>query len=105
MSNHWESGKAFAYRRLMTRFVDDQNAEALEAGGSFTMGASTSSFLVQSSLTRASLSGFVNQSLYTGDIDFQNVPSGQESWWILPVTGECCRPTQSDPHVDVSVQA
>jgi len=52
----------------LTRFVDDQNAEALEAGGSFTM-------------------GFVNQSLYTGDIDFQNIPSGQESWWILPVTG------------------
>jgi len=52
----------------LTRFLDDQNAETLEPGGSFNM-------------------GFVNQSLYTGDIDFQNIPSGQESWWILPMTG------------------
>lgn len=40
----------------------------MEAGGSFTM-------------------GFTNSSLYTGDIDFQNIPSGQESYWILPMTG------------------
>jgi len=52
----------------LTRFVDDPSAQTLEAGGSFTM-------------------GFVNSSLYTGDIDFQNIPSGQESWWILPMTG------------------
>jgi len=64
-SNAWDS-PVMAFQ--LTRFVDDQNAEALEAGGSFTM-------------------GFVNQSLYSGDIDFQNVPSGQESWWILPVAG------------------
>jgi cathepsin D len=31
--------------------------------------------------------GFVNNSLYTGDIDFQNIPSGQVSYWILPLTG------------------
>ena len=30
--------------------------------------------------------GFTNSSLYTGNIDFQNIPSGQESYWILPVT-------------------
>jgi len=48
----------------LTRFVDDQSAQTLEPGGSFTM-------------------GFVNQSLYSGAIDFQNVPSGSESYWIL----------------------
>ncbi|KZT25130.1 acid protease [Neolentinus lepideus HHB14362 ss-1] len=51
----------------LTRFVDDNNAQTLEPGGSFTM-------------------GFVNESLYTGDIDFQSIPSGQESYWILPLT-------------------
>lgn len=51
----------------LTRFMDDPNAETLEAGGAFNL-------------------GFVNQSLYTGNIDFQNIPSGQESWWILPMT-------------------
>lgn len=49
-------------------FLDDQSVKALEPGGSFTM-------------------GFVNQSLYTGDIDYQNIPDGQESYWILPLTG------------------
>lgn len=51
----------------LTRFMDDPNAETLEPGGAFNL-------------------GFVNQSLYTGSIDFQNIPSGQESWWILPMT-------------------
>jgi len=64
-SGAWDS-PVMAFQ--LTRFVDDQSAETLEPGGSFTM-------------------GFVNQSLYTGDIDFQSIPSGQESWWILPVTG------------------
>ena len=30
--------------------------------------------------------GFVNSSLYTGDIDFVDIPAGAESYWILPVT-------------------
>jgi len=51
----------------LTRFLDDQNAETLEAGGSFDM-------------------GFVNQSLYTGSIDFQNIPSGKQSFWTLSMT-------------------
>jgi len=63
-SSAWDS-PVMAFQ--LTRFVDDQNAEALEAGGAFNM-------------------GFVNQSLYTGTIDFQNIPSGQESWWLLPMT-------------------
>lgn len=30
--------------------------------------------------------GFVNQSLFSGTIDYQNVPTGSESYWILPMT-------------------
>lgn len=30
--------------------------------------------------------GFVNNSLYTGDIDYVNLPV-QGSYWILPITG------------------
>jgi hypothetical protein len=63
-SGAWDS-PVMAFQ--LTRFVDDQSAQALEPGGSFTM-------------------GFVNQSLFTGNIDFQNVPSGSESYWILPMT-------------------
>ncbi len=33
--------------------------------------------------------GFTDSSLYTGDIDYQNIPSGEESYWILPITGMC----------------
>jgi cathepsin D len=51
----------------LTRFVDDSTAQALEPGGSFTM-------------------GFVNQSLYSGSIDFQNLPTTPASYWILPMT-------------------
>lgn len=51
----------------LTRFLDDKSADTLEAGGSFDM-------------------GFVNQSLYTGNIDFQNIPSGKQSFWTLPMT-------------------
>ncbi|KDQ50723.1 hypothetical protein JAAARDRAFT_41815 [Jaapia argillacea MUCL 33604] len=51
----------------LTRFVNDNSAKTLEPGGTFTMGA-------------------VNNSLYTGEIDFQNIPSGQVSYWILPLT-------------------
>jgi cathepsin D len=51
----------------LTRFLDDQNAQTLEAGGSFDL-------------------GFVNQSLYTGSIDFQNIPSGKQSFWTLSMS-------------------
>jgi cathepsin D len=51
----------------LSRYIDDASAKSLEPGGSFTM-------------------GFVNSSLYTGDIDFVDIPAGAESYWILPVT-------------------
>ncbi|KAG6374739.1 aspartic peptidase domain-containing protein [Boletus reticuloceps] len=50
----------------ITRFIDDSNAQFLEPGGSFTM-------------------GFLNSSLYTGSIDYQDLvtPLG---FWTLPLT-------------------
>lgn len=50
----------------LTRFINAANPEALEPGGTFTM-------------------GFVNDSLYTGTIDYQNIPD-TPSYWILPMT-------------------
>ncbi|RPD58766.1 acid protease [Lentinus tigrinus ALCF2SS1-7] len=52
----------------LTRFVDIQNAQVLEPGGTFNLGA-------------------VNTSLYTGDIDYQSIPDGQEGYWIQELTG------------------
>ncbi|KAI0073925.1 aspartic peptidase A1 [Panus rudis PR-1116 ss-1] len=52
----------------LTRFTNATNAETLEPGGTFTLGAT-------------------NSSLYTGDIDYQNVPSGSPGYWILQLSG------------------
>ena len=54
----------------LTRFVDGQNAQELEPGGTFNLGA-------------------VNTSLFTGDIDYQDIPSGEEGYWIQELTGKC----------------
>ncbi len=51
------------------RFVDLQNAYALEPGGTFNLGV-------------------VNTSLYTGNIDYQPIPEGQEGYWIQELTGK-----------------
>lgn len=32
--------------------------------------------------------GFVNNSLYQGEIDFQDIPDGRGTYWILPLTGQ-----------------
>jgi len=50
----------------LTRFVDDPSAEVLEPGGTFTM-------------------GFLNQSLYTGDIEYLSL-AARPSYWLLPLT-------------------
>ncbi|KAI9573802.1 acid protease [Boletus coccyginus] len=47
----------------LTRFLNDSNARQLEPGGSFTM-------------------GWLNTSLYTGDIDWQNLVT-TPSFWVL----------------------
>lgn len=51
------------------RFINDTSADVLAPGGTFTMGA-------------------VNSSLYTGEIDYVNIPSGKESYWLIPVESE-----------------
>ena len=55
----------FAFQ--ITRFTNDTNAAELEAGGTFTLGA-------------------VNSSLYTGDIDYQDIPDGAPGYWIQELT-------------------
>ena len=52
----------------LTRFIDVKNAQELEPGGTFTIGAT-------------------NSSLFTGEIDYQPIPSGQETYWTQELTG------------------
>ena len=53
----------------LTRFVNQTNANVLEPGGTFTMGG-------------------LNSSLYTGDIDYVDIPSDAVTFWTLPLTSE-----------------
>ncbi|KZT72002.1 acid protease [Daedalea quercina L-15889] len=52
----------------LTRYNNDSKVTALEPGGTFTLGA-------------------VNQSLYTGEIDYQDIPTGEVGYWIQQITG------------------
>lgn len=56
----------FAFQ--LTRYQNDTSAEALEPGGTFTLGAT-------------------NSSLYTGDIEYQSIPSNEVAYWTLAMTG------------------
>ena len=56
----------FAFQ--LTRFTNATDAQQLEYGGTFTLGA-------------------VNNTLFTGDIDFQAIPSGAPGYWIQQLTG------------------
>jgi len=51
----------------LSRFLNATHAKPQEPRGRFTM-------------------GFVDPSLYTGDIDWVDIPTGQEGYWILPMT-------------------
>ncbi|CAE6437176.1 unnamed protein product [Rhizoctonia solani] len=53
---------------FLTRFIDVNGANSQEPGGEFMMGGT-------------------NTNLYSGDIDYVNIPSGQESYWLIPLTG------------------
>ncbi|QRV74112.1 aspartyl protease [Ceratobasidium sp. AG-Ba] len=53
---------------FLTRFINVDNADTLEPGGEFMMGGT-------------------NSNLYTGDIDYVDIPNGQESYWLIPLTG------------------
>jgi len=52
----------------LTRFNNDSNVEDLEQGGTFTLGA-------------------VNSSLFTGDIDYQDIPANAPGYWIQELSG------------------
>lgn len=51
----------------ITRFTNISQVRTLEPGGTFTMGA-------------------LNSSLYTGDVDYVNLPSDAVTYWTLPLT-------------------
>ena len=51
----------------ITRFSNISQVRTLEPGGTFTMGK-------------------VNSSLYTGDIDYVDLPDDAVTYWTLPVT-------------------
>ncbi|THU96960.1 acid protease [Dendrothele bispora CBS 962.96] len=63
-SNAWDE-PLMAFQ--LTRFGADPSAQSEEIGGSFNL-------------------GFTNQTLYKGDIDFQAIPDGQETYWIQSLT-------------------
>ncbi|GAA5840922.1 hypothetical protein JCM11251_007640 [Rhodosporidiobolus azoricus] len=48
----------------LTRFIDIANASAVEPGGSITF-------------------GYLNASLYSSEINYVPIPSGQESYWVI----------------------
>lgn len=50
----------------LTRYNNDTKVSALEPGGTFTLGA-------------------VNTSLFTGEIDYQPIPTGQVGYWIQQI--------------------
>ena len=52
-----------------TRYLDIAQAQTLEPGGTFNLGA-------------------VNSSLFTGDIDYQSIPDGEEGYWIQEIAGK-----------------
>lgn len=52
----------------LTRYNNDSKAQELEPGGTFTLGAT-------------------NTSLYTGELDFQDIPSGEVGYWIQEIAG------------------
>ncbi|KAF8331904.1 acid protease [Cantharellus anzutake] len=51
---------------VLTRFLDDPTAQKLEPGGVFTM-------------------GYLNSSLYTGDIEYTNI-NGDPTYWLIDLT-------------------
>jgi len=63
-SGSWDSPLMGFY---LTRYQNVSNAKSLEPGGSFTM-------------------GFINSTLYTGSVEYYNIPSGSVSYWTLAMT-------------------
>lgn len=53
----------------LTRYGNDSQAQELEPGGTFNIGST-------------------NSSLYTGDIDYQDIPDGQVGYWLQQLSGQ-----------------
>lgn len=51
----------------LTRYVNDSSVRTVEYGGTFTVGST-------------------NTSLYTGDIDYHDIPSGSVGYWSIPLS-------------------
>ena len=70
----------------LTRFQNVSGVKEQEPGGVFTLGLSnevpTPPVL---RAYRASLTGSTNTSLYTGEIDYQDIPSSSVSYWTLAI--------------------
>ncbi|OBZ66793.1 Aspartic protease [Grifola frondosa] len=56
----------------LTRYTDDAKAQTLEPGGTLTFGA-------------------VNTTLFTGNIDYQDIPNGLVGYWLQELTSACPR--------------
>lgn len=50
----------------LTRFANISTAASVEPGGSLTI-------------------GYINETLYEGEINYVPIPSGQESYWLIPM--------------------
>lgn len=72
----------------LTRFTNISDAKDLEPGGSFTM-------------------GFLDSSLYTGDIDYNEIPGGKGTYWIQQMSsltvqgGSVSLPSDSDAYAAI----
>jgi len=51
----------------LSRFINITHARPMEPGGRFTM-------------------GFADQALYTGDIEYVDIPDGDSGYWLVPLT-------------------
>lgn len=61
----------------LTRFSNDSSVRSVELGGTFTLGS-------------------VNASLYTGEIDYQDIPSDTVGYWMLPMKSLTVQGTELD---------
>ncbi|KAI0782682.1 acid protease [Abortiporus biennis] len=59
----------------LSRYINGTGAKSSEPGGVFTIGA-------------------LNSSLYTGDVEYYNIPDGQVGYWILEITSMNAGATQ-----------
>jgi cathepsin D len=69
----------------LTRFQNDSGAKEQEPGGVFTLGLSKNTTPPVLRAYHVSMTGATNSSLYTGQIDYQDIPSGFISYWTLAI--------------------